>query len=1353
MKKKSLIFIIVFFAIIVCQAQNERFFTTDNNLSSSLINSIYQDKQGYIWISTSNGLNKFDGTKFESFHYDETVPNSPASFYFNQTIEDDYSRIWVCHNIGIDIYDRDTETFSHPTFKIDGARIYPFVQCILKSSKGEIWIGTNGDGIAIAQQKSLAKEISINQKMTKDIGDLFITSLFEDSEKKIWIATANKGIFIYNQQNKQLSHLTSNSGEEYKACGIAEDHNGNIFIITPMNKVYIKRKNDKNISLIPLSPLLTGIYKMMTIIHDKVLNQILIGTDGQGLLTYNYKNNRITTSQLNTTFFDITNRKIHALLRDRDNNLWIGLYQKGIFLQSNTKIGFEYYGYNSVHRNGIGVFALLSIFVDNDGSIWAGTDNDGIYIIDQKGNCLKHYSNKTVRNSNLPISIECILKDSKGRIWIGSYQEGLGYIENDKYIRVDIPNMPKELSVYSMVEDKKQQLWIGTRESGVIRLNLNNGTRTIFKTVNSCSLNPPYNSINTLMVDKDDNIFVGTTLGIGIYNSRMNMFLKYNSKRLILPDHDNITAFLTDKEEYLWIATSLGVYKTKGNKIIKRYTTQDGLPSNNICGIQEDEHGNIWLSTHQGICKFNKRNHQFYNYNIYDGLQGNEFVCNSFKAKDGRIYFPGISGITAFFGKDIHDKKEKNEIYFTNLYVNGIHCFKNSKSNNIVVLKKNIQDTDEIYLSYKDSHFSLSFSTFEFVNPQKNQFEYRLAETNNNWIRKNNNENYIQFSSLPSGNYTLELRVVNKEHNSPIKRLIIHILPPWYRTTWAYILYLIAALVAFYFIRKNKQKSDHQKSLILEQKRKEQENENRFQFFINISHEMRSPITLVTSPLEKLISDGEGPQKTYQIMMRNAQKVLKLLNQLLDIRKIDKGYMNLYFQEVDIEAFIKEALIPFSHIIETKNIGLKINRKDDNLIKLWIDTNQFDKIISNIVSNALKYTPHEGKLEINISRTKNQELSFCQIDFIDTGIGISNESIDKIFDRFYQINNFQNQSDFGTGIGLHLCKLLVELHHGNIYVQNRDDGTSGSRFIIKIPLGKKHLKDSEIINEKEYTHKNKITDIKFEQGGEITTVSNIEYVNKPNILIVEDEIDMKLYLCSILEKQYNMYTASNGEEGVQKLNDHKIDLIISDVLMAQMDGFTFCKQVKSDNRTNDIPFILLSGQSTTESKIKGLNIGADAYIEKPFNTSILISTITSLIKNRKIVKNKIKSEKVISENESKTINKSSDELLLERIVKNINENLSNSDYNVEILAKNVGISRAHLYRKLKEMTNESVIELINEIRLKKAETLLRSKNFSISEVAYTVGFKNVNYFSTLFKERYHNTPKEYRNMKNAKGPE
>ncbi len=302
-------------------------------------------------------------------------------------------------------------------------------------------------------------------------------------------------------------------------------------------------------------------------------------------------------------------------------------------------------------------------------------------------------------------------------------------------------------------------------------------------------------------------------------------------------------------------------------------------------------------------------------------------------------------------------------------------------------------------------------------------------------------------------------------------------------------------------------------------------------------------------------------------------------------------------------------------------------------------------------------------------------------------------------------------------------------------------------------MGKKHLKDSEIINEKEYTHKNKITDIKFEQGGEITTVSNIEYVNKPNILIVEDEIDMKLYLCSILEKQYNMYTASNGEEGVQKLNDHKIDLIISDVLMAQMDGFTFCKQVKSDNRTNDIPFILLSGQSTTESKIKGLNIGADAYIEKPFNTSILISTITSLIKNRKIVKNKIKSEKVISENESKTINKSSDELLLERIVKNINENLSNSDYNVEILAKNVGISRAHLYRKLKEMTNESVIELINEIRLKKAETLLRSKNFSISEVAYTVGFKNVNYFSTLFKERYHNTPKEYRNMKNAKGPE
>lgn len=902
-----------------------------------------------------------------------------------------------------------------------------------------------------------------------------------------------------------------------------------------------------------------------------------------------------------------------------------------------------------------------------------------------------------------------------------------------------------------MVEDNDKNLWFGTFGSGLFKRNLKTGVTTMFR-INSKTLNSiPQEWINCLMKDRNGNIWIGTYLGLACYNTHKKSFITPN-KRNVYFNGIGIFSLYEDKVGNIWIGTVKGLFRfSPHTQSYKHYTIADGLPSNTICGIEEDEHQNLWISTHRGIAKLIKSKNIFYNYNTSDGIQGSEFwYMASHKDDNGRIYFGGNNGITAFNPNEIINKTKKMDVVLTDFYISG-RKIKISDLQGDVSSVNSINDLKEIRITHNDNTFSLELSTLEYINPERICYKYRILELGKEWYTTMAGINTITYNELPPGTYTFQVQAINLNDVSKVKTIIIHIAPPWYATWWAYCIWTLLIISLCCYLYLSAKTSLRQKQELMEKKNAEQISEAKLQFFMNLSHELRTPITLITSPLEKLLSEPSKNHEIYKLIYRNAQRILNLVNQLLDIRKIDKGYMSIHFEETDFIPFINDAMTVFNYHANSHNIQLTFEHAMPEL-KAWIDVNQFDKVLINLLSNAFKYTAEAGHINIKLELTHTTEGNeMVQLSVEDTGIGIDEDKTKLIFERFYQINNLQTNINFGTGIGLHLSKLLVEMHHGTIRAERRMDVEHGSRFIIRIPRCNHNDNENQVTTDASskpqiatpYQSANKG---EWMEEAEKQEDSFDEFSKKkPNILIVEDEKDIRVYLRSELSSDFNITSCKNGKEALTFILKNEVDLVISDVMMPEMDGIELCKAIKKNSNTYYIPVILLTARSTIENKLEGLEIGADAYIEKPFNMTLLKGSIINLINNRNLIRRRKNSEDKIDSNINTIELKSNDELIMERIMSTIDENLSNPDLNVDMLATNVGLSRAHLYRKLKEMSDQPVKIFIRDIRLKQAAKLLKKHSYSISEVAYAVGFTNVNYFTSVFKEYYGMTPKEYKN--------
>lgn len=1342
--KKYLLLLVFLFLTYLSYGQRARLFSTDSEISNSLVGDIHQDHKGNIWIATDDGINRYDGSKFTTYKEKEGVLSKNARLIF----EDSQHNLFFGYPNGLQIYDHASDSFEVIPFILgNNTRVSAYVQSMLERKDGTLLIGTSGFGIfSISMEKGKA----VAHQLPELVPSPSVNYLFEDSNQALWVSTQDKGLFRIENGERTKNYFDARNGLNSNITSICQDSKGRLFVGSLSKGLFRYDEESDNFQQISHKAASTLPVKVL---HPMQNNELLIGTDGKGTKLYNPITGQLTNYDFNVSNFDFSKSKVHAIEKDNKGNLWLGLYQRGVALIPAQINGFNYIGYRSVTNNIIGSNYVMSVYKDHEDMLWVGTDGDGLYKISPEGKQLAHYASDTA-----PSTIMCIYEDSENNLWIGSYLNGLARLNRATGEFEYVKNMlnaqfnPVQRTI-NIVEDLQKNLWIGTLGYGLYSLNLTSGKIKNFDvTPNPAHPNNAKNKLHNswiycLLISEEEKLYIGTAEGISCLDLKTETFISLND---IYPDLEgqSVKTLHQDTLGRIWIGTSQGLMCLNPKKqIITTYTMDDGLPGEVICAIENDKDQNLWISTHYGISKFNPNKNTFSNYFFQDGLQGNEFSKRAaFRDNDGSLFFGGINGITFFRPEEISDNARDLDLAMTGFYIQGTAVKKGMKSGKHDIINKAVMDADSFRLSYEDNSFSIELSAFEYMNPERVTYLYSMND--GNWVDLQQGINTVTFSNLDPGTYSLKVKAKDFSTYSNVKEILVVVHPAWYFSAWAKAGYFLLAVMIITGVIFHIRQRLHARNRIREHQYAKQINEAKLEFFTNIAHEIRTPLSLILNPLKKLITNDPDAnrQEAYKVMRRNTERTLHLVNQLMDLRQMDKGKISLRFRETDILKFIEKTIEIFEEQTKEKHIHVQVYHEPD-VPGIWIDQNFFDKVILNVFSNAIKFTPKYGKIRLHIEPQKvvgndGQIHPHLKIICSDSGIGLNESETEKVFDRFYQGTNNQYQSA-GNGIGLHLTRSIVELHHGTVHAKNNQNGV-GCQFIISIPLGKAHLKAEELVSEPVETElpTSKIQIIP-PLSLEDSTKTGIKSKSKKRVLVVDDNEDIRRYICSELGSDYHVQECSNGKEALAFALQKEQDLIISDVVMPEMDGITLCRKIRQNVNLNHIPVILLTAKSKEEDYLKGLGIGADAYIVKPFNIEILKKTVQNIIRNRDILKNNYMGSQQQGDKVRKVNLTSPDESLLNRVIDVINENLGNTELNVEMLSREVGISRVHLHRKLKELTNQTTSDFIRNIRLQQAAELLSGKPMNISEVAFAVGFSKIAHFSGAFRELYGMSPTAY----------
>ncbi|MDR1936984.1 MAG: response regulator [Tannerellaceae bacterium] len=1322
MKKLIIICLFLRLCLDAAWAQNSRLYGSGEfgagEMSCNLINDICQDSCGFIWIATEYGLNKFDGVRFSQYlHNDEDASSLLGNNVRTLMIDGDRT-LWIGCSNGLQRFDSENDTFTPVSF-LNNNNTNTHVTDMVKLPSGTIWITTSGKGL-FALEKDAREALPV-EEVNRLSENGFLSCIYRDSRQYVWVGTNEDGLFRINPATgeTQVFPLSQPIND------IIEDGERQLYIITS-TAVFMLDPSANRFVLLPGGNGSEPIFpRKMALSHS---GNIFITTDGQGLIYIDSSQKRWHSVENSHTSFNFNTARIHALMEDRDMNLWLGCFQKGILMMPNEPMQFDFWSLpgNEYKLRG----AVTSICKDYQGAVWCSIDNEGIFRFDEKGRVMKHF---------LPTqSIAKIFEDSNHTLWVSwLFDKKLAQINPATGALAFLPAPHKGSYIKTMAEDRNKCLYFSTFSSGFIRYHLATGKWEPFDLQRRDTTKGDLGNrwINAMICDSKGLMWFGHYVGVNCYDPGEDRFIKTGLETVL--SGQICLSLLEDHAGNIWAGTYNGLFRMDvqtGN--VKNYTTGDGLSNNVICGLEEDREGNIWCSTFQGINQIKVKENRIINFYTGNGLVDKIYNRGvHFRDKDGKIYFGGNTGITLFSPEKITVSSYDREIRVTNLYVHNQPVNAHTLSGGKPVMDGSLAEAKKFRFSYEDNTFTIEFSTVDFRDPENIHYEYRIKDLSRDWSVTPPRVNRITYNHLPPGHYTLEVRAGKYGAYSQVKQLSLQIFPPWYLTHAAYAGYffLLAAvcLLIVYLINK---------------KRKEVVSEAKLRFFIDISHEIRSPMTLIISPLEKLLKENRDPsaRKTLEGMQRNAKRILGLVNQLLDIRKIDKGQMHFKYNETDLVRFIEELFDVFEDQASRRNIRFTFEHHTEEL-SVWIDRNNFDKVLMNLLSNAFKFTPDNG--EINLLLTSGIDEGtwgalrhFAEIRIIDSGTGIDEEKIEKIFTRFYQARNNLTFGSMGSGIGLNLARTLVELHQGTITASNRKD-VKGSCFTIRIPLGKNHLKKEHIAKDE--------PDPRVIPRPE-AIVRQAETKRKPvrsktnyKLLIVDDEEEIRDFLRQELEDTYKVISASNGNEALPIVLSQLPDLIVSDIMMPGMDGFTFVKKLKSNSNVSHIPVILLSSKTEHHDRMQGLDQGADAYLTKPFHIEELLVRINNLINNRRMLKGKFSGAQDQQDKVKSVDFKSSDEILMERIMSVINDNISNPGLNVELLVSKIGLSRVQLHRKLKELTGIPAGDFIRNIRLKQAAELLKGKKMNISQIAYAVGFANQTHFSTAFKKFYGISPTEY----------
>ncbi len=1299
---------------------NRSYIDVSSGLSNNYVSKIIEDDKGLKWIATEGGLNRFDGSGFRLYKPGNDYPGLE-----NENIE-----------------------------------------TVFKDSRGKIWVGTKSGGLSLYDPIE-DRFTNFNQVINEEI-PVRVTSIGEAPNGLIWVGTWSRGLYIIDPTNSTLKEHPFDG----RVLDILVDDD-EVFVVSSTS-VSKWNLSGKQVQVFPKKKYIHCIVK------DTVKNQYLLGGQG-GVYCLDTKSGLIS-GRYNDYFKDKS--YVTCLAFDKEGQLWIGSWGSSVYvvkphdLPSPAKLSPDNFGVNGVNHG-----VILDIHIDSHNLVWIATGFAGIIKISPSNGFTNLENNLSEDESNQDHNVHAFHVDRYGRYWSGRNRGGIWFSEHQaSFKKVELKPYPLKVNAFLEVSDyllvgtsrglfiaklvrgkmmferisspqykvmvlhydDQGYLWIGTQQNGLAVINseiIFSGKDTNrLERANWFDTDLTGERISAIEVDSTGNLWIGTYNGLFLYNPLYNRFTHHNDlfkeKFLSVIIH----ALHPHSDGTLWAGTPSGLLHLdpKDSKV-DRYDMSDGLSSDFISAVTSDFSGNLWVSTPQGISKMALDTKTFLNYGHGVGIQVGAFNINAVFRSNSLLFFGGQKGIIAFDPSRITSNTNPPEVVLTGLTVDGKLVKVGELVNDRVLITRSIVYTDEITLTHEEVVFSVHFTPNDYMDPLNITYRYQLEGAHDSWVY-NANHSEITFTGLSAGTYQLKIQASrDNQHFGKARILKLRILPPIWLSWYAYAFYYLVLFIIILLIRRFSQKQTRlQSNLEIARIAKEKEHElteAKLTFFTNISHELRTPLTLILGPVTEVLALSNVPDAIRTKLIsaeRNTKRLLHLISQLLDFRKSENGMLRLQVAMGDFSAFAHEIYLSFKQASESKGVELKFISEND--IQLLFDRDKMEIVLCNLLSNALKYSDKGDRVVMKVESGDNE----CVVSVTDSGQGIPAEHLERIFDRFYQINTSKSAKIVGTGIGLTITKNIIELHHGRIEVMSKE--SQGTTFTVHLPFnGNSAFSESERIHNfmgSDDLERYAVSDIPTNLGDD-----EKDYT----ILLVDDNLEILHYLESILELDYHVLKAVNGKQALETASLEVPDLIVSDIMMPEMDGIALCKAVKTQISTSHIPVILLTARTSTVYEVTGLQTGADDYIKKPFNPEIVKSRIFSQLENRKKIRDYLLKKVRFEPNDSRVTDL--EEQFVQRTMSLVESNVHNEDFGIESLMEEFHMSQSTLYRKIKSLTGLSITAFIRSVRLKLAASIILKEDLNLSQVAYKVGFNDYKYFKRSFKEQFGCLPSDYKEKK------
>lgn len=1337
-------------------------------LSHNQVNAIFKDSKGFLWFGTMSGLNRFDGYDFRVFRNNIDDSTSLSDNYISNIFELPDKKLWITTRNGNDIYDPVTESFLRNEQKYLSSLSLPggVVSAIIKDKQQNYWFVYQNLGGVYKYVTATKKVIPFHhiEGDSTTIASNDIAILSHDSHNNTWIIYRNgfmeKLDAVTNRvvQRSDRLKIKGNGRTQNYALFIDKDDElwisvflsatpGGIYYYKPaLNKVEILSKDSGQFRL--NTNIVTGIAQSD---DDK----IWIGTDHGGMNIIDKKNSEVqyllSDAEDHTS---ISQNSIWSVYKDNDGVIWLGTFKQGINYYSSQSAIFSLYKHKTSDPNSLPFEDINKFVEDAQGNLWIGTNGGGLLYFDRKTNRYKSFRhNPNDANSISSDIIVSLCFDHQNKLWVGTYFGGLNCYDGKTFTHfrrnIADTNSISDDSIWEIFEDGDNNLWIGTLTGGLNLFDRDKKTFKHYRVEDNRSMHSNY--ISSIIEDKQNNIWFGTSYGIDILNKKTGKFsyLGHDDNANNSLSNNNVISLLEDSRGLIWVGTREGLnVMNKDGKTFSVFRTTDGLADNTILTILEDSRHTLWVSTPNGLTNLivhidgsDKITLHCVNYDESNGLQGRDFNDKSaLKTKSGELIFGGPYGFNIFSPEKFLTSPKSPGIVFTHLQVFNENIQPGQQLNGQIILQEAIPEAKSITLKYNQNVFSVTFAAPGAGVSSKDKFQYMLEGFSKEWLTTDGRQRTITYTNIDPGKYTLKIKSPGSytAEATNITSLEINVLPPFWKTAPAFIFYILTGIGILIIARQRTINRANIRFQIAQQKKEAERIHEldmlKLKFFTNVSHEFRTPISLIMAPVEKMMKSvaDAGEKKQFQLIYRNAKRLLALVNQLLDFRKLEMQELRLYPSIGDIVGFVKELTLSFTDLAEKKNINFTFSATDE-VIETSFDPDKIERIMFNLLSNAFKFTNEFGNIQVAVKKRKVEDnVEIVDIYVSDDGIGIPPESKQKIFERFFQHETPDSMLKQGSGIGLAISKEFIRLHGGNISVDSTPG--KGTSFIVSLPLKEYVMHQQESLPQETEILMHKADS---EQENNDTVLPQ----KKGSILVIDDNDDIRFYIKDNLRNTYTVYQAANGLEGLEKAQRFQPDLIISDVMMPDMDGLVLCRKIKQDARTSHIPVILLTARTAENQKLEGFDTGANDYITKPFSFEMLQSRIKNVMQQQEGMRKLF--QKQIEVNPSEISATPVDEQFIAKAIEVVEKNMSETEFSVEDLSKALFMSRVALYKKLLSLTGKAPLDFIRTLRMKRAAQLMEKTQMTVSEIAYEVGFSNPKYFAKFFKKEFDALPSEY----------